>query len=216
MTPEQLPVSARAAKTPAQRVVEVEQQLAVADDRIAGLRAQVNELRREASRWREMRGSSFGGIPMAQLPVDLWLWEAVLNENPALQGIVEIGTWQGGLSWWLYAQAQARGIGFRTFDTIQPARTAPQWRKVDVFAEPEQVAEEIRAFGEPVVVFCDGGNKPRELRTFAPMLKDPRSLIAVHDWGTEMQPTEVPDGLVEAYGDRCDADGSITRWFRTS
>lgn len=156
--------------------------------------------------------TSFGGITMAQYWCDLTLWEAVLNENP-VDAVFEIGTWNGGFSWWLYAQSLARDMYFQTYDAIVPERSIPAFYKVDVFAETKMLGQRFRAF-EPCVVFCDGGNKPRELQTFSRELRDPKSLIMVHDWGTEMLPEDVPEGIEMVYRDLCEEIGSITRVFR--
>jgi len=75
------------------------------------------------------------------------------------------------------------------------------------------LGKRFRAF-EPCVVFCDGGNKPRELKTFAAELRDPRSLLFVHDWGTEMLPGDVPDTVGMVYGEFCEQLGSVTRVFK--
>jgi hypothetical protein len=48
--------------------------------------------------------------------------------------------------------------------------------------------------GEPTYVFCDGGDKPRELAFWARGIPA-TSLISVHDWGTEVFPDDVPEGL---------------------
>lgn len=153
---------------------------------------------------------SFGGVSCAQQWCDFYLWEAVLNTNPQLTGIVELGTWEGGFSRYLYAQARAREMGFVTFDVIEPGVRPHGFRKLDIYRYPEQVAEYLQ---RPVALFCDGGNKPRELQVF-PRLCAPDSIFLVHDWGTETLPEDVPETLEELYGDWCDSIGSVTRVFR--
>ena len=69
-------------------------------------------------------GVSFAGIHAAQYWVEFILWEALLNERP-YRSIVELGTWEGGFSLYLNAQAEARNMGFRTYDIHQPAATSP-------------------------------------------------------------------------------------------
>lgn len=161
-----------------------------------------------------MKGTSFSGVACAQIWADFVLWESVLNENPDVRGIVEIGTWKGGFSLWLHAQAEARDIFFRTFDAVAPERSIPHFVRCDVFADPDTVGLTIQQC-EPVILLCDGGNKPRELRTFpATYFRDPRSLVVVHDWRTETLPSDVPPILEEVYGDFCDEIGSISRVFR--
>lgn len=160
-----------------------------------------------------MGAVSFGGVPCAQIWIDLILWENVLNSQSQVKGIVEIGTWKGGFSLFLAAQAHARGIGFRTYDVEFPeAAIVPYFEKLDVWANPDRVRQAL-TFWDPVLLFCDGGNKPREIQTFAPMCP-PDSVFIVHDWGTEMQPVDVPNGLVEMYGSWCDTVGSMTRVFK--
>jgi hypothetical protein len=41
-----------------------------------------------------------------------------------------------------------------------------------------------------IYLFCDGGNKAREFRTFAPML-GAGSIISTHDWPGEIKPEDV-------------------------
>jgi hypothetical protein len=159
-------------------------------------------------------GTSFGGVPASQVWADYFLWELVLNEYPELTTIVEIGTWQGGFSRYLWAQAQLRGLYFRTVDAVIPDDPPLGFERLDVFAEPDRLFPYygVESY-EPLILLCDGGNKPRELRTFAPMLSS-SSLVVAHDWLTEVQPEDVPDCLSMVYEDVCDALGSISRVFR--
>jgi hypothetical protein len=198
--------------TPAQRLVELQNALTYTEQQLADARSEAAELAEALARFHRMSDTSFGGIPMAQIAADMILWEAVLNENP-VDAIFEIGTWQGGFSWWLYAQSLARDIYFQTYDAIVPERSIPTFYKVDVFAASKMLGKRFRAF-EPCVVFCDGGNKPRELNTFAAELRDPASLLLVHDWGDEIGPADVPDSVVMVYREFCEDLGSITRVFR--
>jgi hypothetical protein len=154
-------------------------------------------------------GRTFGGHPMAQYLCDLMVWELVLNNNPQVRGIVELGTYAGGFSWFLDAQARARGISFDTYDIIVPDVEPPGFTQLDFYRFPDRVE-----LGDaPVILLCDGGNKPRELRTFPPMCA-PGSVVVAHDWGTETLPSDVPDFLEELYGEFCDSVGSVTRVFR--
>lgn len=149
---------------------------------------------------------------MAQYLSDWLLWEAVLNSNPQLRGIVELGTWQGGFSRYLHAQAQARGMDFVTFDVQDPDVPAPNFEKLDIYRYAEDLCQRFSAMG-PIALFCDGGNKPRELKIFPPALAA-GSVILVHDWGTETFLNDVPGFLEEIDGDFCDEIGSATRVFK--
>jgi hypothetical protein len=201
------------ASTPAQRLVELQNALTDTERQLNEALARVVDLESDLARYHRMTDTSFGGIPMAQIKADLVLWEAVLNENTQLEAIFEIGTWQGGFSAWLWAQAQIRDLFFQTYDAVEPEREIPGFRRIDVFAQAEFLARRFRAF-EPCVVFCDGGNKPRELRTFAERLYDPQSLLVVHDWGTEFHPEDIPDTVEMVYQEFCEDLGSVSRVFR--
>ena len=164
-------------------------------------------------RFHTFTGVSFGGVACAQMYTDFYIWEAVLNDNPQLNGIVEIGTFNGGFSLYLAAQAEAREMGFfRTYDVIKPERDIPGFVKIDVFAEHQAVGEMLKR-NDPLALFCDGGNKPRELQTFSRYVTG-ESVIAVHDWNNEILPEDVPEDLEMVYGDFCEELGSATRFFR--
>ena len=155
---------------------------------------------------------SFAGVPAAQVIQDYYLWECLLNENPQLRGIVELGTWEGGFSLYLAAQARCRGLSFRTYDIAAPSHEIPGFFQLDIFREAEQIGSYLRR-EEPVVVLCDGGNKARELRTFSKFLSS-ESLLVVHDWGTEVLPSDVPDSLEMLNGDLYERYQSMSRVFR--
>lgn len=161
---------------------------------------------------RSFTTGSFAGIPASQYWVDFYLWEALLNERAAVRGIVELGTWKGGFSLYLAAQARARGIRWRTYDVAAPDRRIPGFVQLDIFRFPEVVNRYIRRC-EPVALLCDNGNKPRELATFAAALQDPESVVVVHDWMTETFPADVPLNLQPVYEDFCVRIGSISRCF---
>jgi len=157
---------------------------------------------------------SFAGVKAAQILSDYWLWEAILNDQPEITGIVELGTGQGGFSLFLAAQAEGRGISFRTYDIAAPACRVPGFVRLDIYRAADAIGEHLSRH-DPVVLFCDGGNKPRELETFSRYLT-PRSVIVVHDWMTEIYPHDVPEWCVEIYGTTCDDLGSMSRVFRVT
>ncbi len=200
------------ASTPAQRLVELQQALNTADLRIQEEHGKALGLERRLARYESLGQVSFGGIKAAQIWSDFFLWEGLLNSHE-FNAIIELGTWEGGFSWWLWAQTQARKQSFWTFDAVEPENPPPGFTKLDVFAEVDRIAT-IFKHSEPLILFCDNGNKPRELQTFAPLLKQEDSLIVVHDWRTEIQPEDVPDTVEEAYGDFCDDIRSMSRVFK--
>lgn len=209
--------------SPATRLIELQRQISYLQRELDGANARASIAEERLSRYTKLSGTSFGGIAMAQQWADLVMWEGILNENPQLRAIFEIGSWKGGFSWWLYGQAQARKMMFRTYDVVVPdgameaaVAGSDRWRffvKSDVFADYRNLGKGFREY-EPCVVFCDGGNKPRELATFSQELRHPDSLLAVHDWGTEFMPEDIHSGVRMVYTDFCEELGAITRWFR--
>lgn len=155
---------------------------------------------------------TFGGRRLTQSWMDLRLWEWLLNSHSDIRHIIEIGTWEGGMSHFLAAQALHRGMKFTTFDMVTPNDHVPGFVKADVFREPEKVIYHIRKL-QPVLLLCDGGDKPREMQTFAPYLHD-NDWLLVHDWLDEAHPSDVPGDMVEVYGEICDHLQSHTRIFQ--
>jgi cephalosporin hydroxylase len=164
--------------------------------------------------WNDMKTVSFGGVPAVQCWCDIYLWEAILNENPHLKRIIEFGTWMGGFSLFLDMQARTRDMTFFTYDSVVFRDDIVQklpFTKLDIWANIEFLGDLISKEG--TILFCDNGNKPREIKTFAPYLSSD-SIVVVHDWMTETFPKDIPDYLEEIYGDFCDDIGSISRVFK--
>ena len=105
-------------------------------------------------------------------------------------------------------------MGFRTYDVKAPEHRVPGFVCVDIYALAGEVGEHLRRH-DPVIVFCDGGNKPRELRTFSRYVT-PESTLVVHDWEVEMLPSDVPDNVEMIHEDLCLDLGSACRVFRVA
>jgi hypothetical protein len=206
--------STLAASTPAQRIAELTSLAIRLQEELDEAIAEKEKLENRLVRHETLGGVSFGGISVAQAWVEFILWESLLNDR-RFEAIFELGSWQGGFSWWLWAQAQVRKQQFHTFDSIQPQAEMPPdcFTRLDVFASSMKLGDLFREW-EPCIVFCDNGNKPRELQTFAQWLRDPESLLVVHDWGTEIQPEDVPDTVEMVYREFCEGLRSMSRVFR--
>jgi predicted O-methyltransferase YrrM len=151
---------------------------------------------------RDLFGTSFCGVRMLQQWVDLALWERVFEQHPGLRCVVELGTFEGGMSLFLLAQCRQRGIGFVTVDRRRPDAAygrlgqalgldAHTWAG-DIWGGDAQallkgVLEDNNA--HPLLLYCDNGDKRREFAHFLPLLRQ-GDLIAVHDWGTEFGPDD--------------------------
>lgn len=165
-----------------------------------------------ADPFHQLKGTTFGGIRATQVWADFLLWERLLNHHRALEAIVELGTGEGGFSHYLAAQARIRGLEFATFDIDTPPRRPPGFGAIDIFAQSERVLGVIHGL-EPVALFCDDGNKPRELRIFAAQLKHPDSIVVLHDWGSEVGPLDVPVNLRLIHRAYCESLESMSRVF---
>jgi hypothetical protein len=166
----------------------------------------------------------FLGTQTIQCWDDLYIWERILNTHPEMQHVIEVGTGSGGLSMYLALQCYARGILFSTYDFlyIPTFVTHPvakllnlHNRQVDCFAERHSVADLLRASAHPLVLLCDGGNKPKEFQTFVPMLQ-PGDIVAVHDWMNEFGPDDAKSvaHLVQMIEEPlCEELHAMTRWY---
>jgi len=134
------------------------------------------------------------GRPIGQFWEDLELWEYVLNSFPEdhFQWIVEFGTFQGGMSFFLYGQAWARRMKFYTIDKNPPEKFVPCFNQLDLRNGLPKHWTFLK--DEPGVLFCDNGNKPAEVYNYYSLIH-PSCLIGVHDWGTEFNPRDIPSEL---------------------
>lgn len=152
-------------------------------------------------------GTTFAGCEMAQTWVDLQLYEKILNDRSDLKCIIELGTGQGGLSQFFNAQAVARGLEFHNFDHLEADKAVPCWHQIDVLADSVRVME---FFAHPMLLLCDNGNKPLEVKIYSPILRV-GDLLAVHDWGVEISDSDIPDALFMVYQEW---SHSLTRIFQ--
>lgn len=137
------------------------------------------------------RPATWCGQPTLQRWTDLILWELVLNDRPDLRGILELGTWQGGMSSYLQTQATRRGMRFATIDVEPPPRPPIGFVCFDLTA-PTARSVVRSLLPKPGVLFCDNGDKPREVREFCRLLER-GELLVVHDWDREIGDQDVED-----------------------
>jgi len=172
------------------------------------------------------RGQTVVGCKVTQYWVDLALWEVFLNRCPDVASIVELGTEQCGLSLFLALQSYQRGMEFRTFDHKRSDNlTTPLARHLrleecfilgNLFGEAGRKLKELLNGGlpRPILLFCDDGDKPRELREFVPHLRA-GDYVGVHDWGTEIGQADVDMAALEPlWWDEWEKVGSITRFMK--
>lgn len=169
-------------------------------------------------------GTSFLGIYSTQAWSDFLLWERCFNEHPALRMAYELGTGTGGFSLFLALQCWQRGMRFWTMDWQNWVPPSPVhdllglsrarmrgdlWQGGDLHLR-EQLADGAQ---RPCVLFCDDGDKPREVRTFAPLLRA-GDVLAVHDWPYECGPSAIAGLPLRPWGaELAETFQSPTRWF---
>lgn len=143
---------------------------------------------------RRSKHRSMFGVPTQTSWATAFVFDHLLTvHREKIKWIVEIGTGRGGMSLMLALWAKVNGIPFWTIEVksyLTDEVMSVLWHlganivQGDVFTGPgERILRECEVHGTGFL-FCDGGNKPRELATFAPMAP-PDTLIAVHDFGTE-------------------------------
>ena len=123
--------------------------------------------------------TTFGGVPIQQTWSALFMLGKLIEEEE-IKIILELGTGKGGLT--------------KFFMNYAPTYTydLPLY---DVFSEKaKKEIKHILKWNKNALVFCDDGDKPRELMTYAPMLKVGDHIL-VHDY-------KRPDGVSWSDGER--------------
>lgn len=124
---------------------------------------------------------------------------AYIVQSAGIRFVVEIGVEHGGLAAWLGAYCAYSGCAYRGIDiTLGPlhpqVRANGQIDQRDAWA-PATVAEVGQWMAEtpgPALIICDGGDKPRELKLYAPLLR-PGDLLLGHDYHNEYDDAAIAD-----------------------
>jgi len=144
--------------------------------------------------------TSFIGIKAAQSYADFLVWERFLTDTDFAR-IIEIGTYKWGMSLFFWLWCKTKAADFHTYDikffpatrVIRELGITKQFQMVDVFEIADKVGNLISQ-PNPTIVYCDGGNKAAEIKTFSRYLKK-GDYIAMHDFGTEVFQEDIPKGL---------------------
>lgn len=130
------------------------------------------------------------GLPMSQNRMAVPTWSYAMEVHPPHR-IIEIGTNAGGFTVSIGIHARQIGAELVTYDLAFPSEDlGPLMHLLGIrvrIADVWQAEGEIGAFiAMPGItyVLCDGGDKPRELATFARYLK-PGDVIASHDYDAD-------------------------------
>lgn len=172
--------------------------------------------------WRDARGYETDDVEAIRDGRNMILWGGqcqhsleemcVVEKLLDLSGpgaIVEIGTGQARLAVyfgvWAMLHPRAEVLTLDVVDRIgeQMRATLGQlgvalWLE-DCFAPKarDKIAEFVSS--RRTLIYCDGGDKPRELRTFVESLQ-PADVIACHDFGIEVAPEDFADAWCQRHG----------------
>lgn len=169
-----------------------------------------------------VHGGTFAGYGLSQSWNDLALWEAFFDAHPCAS-VLELGTWQGGMSVFFAVQGLARGMQIISVDRdlgqaegrVAGEKLGCEYLSVDLHSEGGklEIQEVIDRLPKPLMLFCDNGHKPGEWRAFVPMLSL-GDFAAIHDWGREIHESDLVPSLTMVWGEVCEEAGSWTRFFR--
>lgn len=169
------------------------------------------------------------GFPMSQNRLAVPTWSYAIEVLPPRQ-IIELGSAGGGFTMAIAVHACEIGARVISYDTNKPNEAyryrahrdnGPQFRVADIWASEIEIASLI-SLRDTTYLLCDGGDKPRELATFAKYLK-PGDVIASHDYDAvhELDPT-VPQlerywpwsEIRKAQGDAVAAANDLEPWMQ--
>lgn len=173
--------------------------------------------------------NSYSGYKMTQSWADLYIWEHFLNENKA-NALIELGTAQGGFSWFLKSQCDGRGMAFHTFDCIdpridelnqifgQPNERLPfpdleEFRTIDILEETDFFQHLFNIY-ETVILFCDNGSKIKEVNEIASPYLISGDFLVAHDWNIEIEDKDIPSNFEMVHSNLCEELNSYTRFFK--
>lgn len=133
------------------------------------------------------RAATVLGMPMCQNRLAVPTWSYAMEALPPTR-VIEIGSYSGALAIALGLHCRAIGARMvsydvnRTSESLDPIAKAlgVEFRTASCWDAEAELAALIGEAGTTFVL-CDGGNKPRELATFARYLK-PGDVIGAHDY----------------------------------
>lgn len=152
--------------------------------------------------------TNFAGIYQMHNYYVYHIFSTVMNENPQIKRIVELGTAVGGMTVPLGLEAIRKDADMFTFNIKD--ETSEETKKIfnqlgvqvtigDIF-EDGMRSRIKNLFDRPTYLICDNGLKPDEFNAFVPSLPS-GSIVSVHDWMVEFLPkhTEFCQHLIEPF-----------------
>ena len=150
--------------------------------------------------WRQTGGVWPLGVSSSLTWLDLGAIAHII-QIAHIRAVLEIGVEHGGLSAWLMAYGRYNDVAYRGVDiTLNALQTHVGVVDRSAFVERDawthEAVEDARQWlasqPVPVLIICDGGDKPKELRLYAPLLRDGDVMVG-HDYHNEYGDEAIAD-----------------------
>ena len=150
--------------------------------------------------WQQTGGIWPLGVSSSITWLDLGAIAHIL-QTAGIKTVLEIGVEHGGLSAWLMAYGRYNAIAYRGIDiTLNALQTQVGVVDRAAFVERDawtaEAVEDARQWLErqpaPALIICDGGDKPKELHLYAPLLRAGDVMVG-HDYHNEYSDEHIAD-----------------------
>ena len=125
------------------------------------------------------------------------IWDIISEFNPDL--VIELGTFNGGFTEFLQAVTHNRAKIYSYDNISYPLKDVfndnVTFVIADILSEPLEAIVELCKSKPRKLLYCDNGNKIRELKLYATYLNED-DLLGVHDWGKEIRYSDVEKVLI--------------------
>lgn len=118
---------------------------------------------------------------------------AHIIQTAGIKTVLEVGVEHGGLASYLRSYGLYTGLVYRGIDiTLNALAVAVRNRDINAIDERDawdaHTINELRVWlsetPRPALIICDGGDKPKELKLYAPLIRDGDVLLG-HDYQNE-------------------------------
>ena len=155
-------------------------------------------------------GTYYLGTYIQHSPIAIFALESLLNEHkPGV--IIEIGTGWGGTAMYLSSWASLNDAQLHTFNIQEQAsekvtnfiaKNGGEYYFTDVFTDDARNSiKNLMNSNSKVFIYCDGGNKTKELAYFSKYTKC-GDVIGCHDYTTEVCPPLIDNFMKETGFDK--------------
>lgn len=153
------------------------------------------------------------GCSVSKTWTEIYQVEAILNAVN-YERIIELGTGSGSLTVFMAAHAAVKSKLLHSFDNKHPSdeclkvmgMLGASFLKCDIFIDEEFIGKLIDNDGL-TILYCDNGNKPKEMDVFAKYMKR-GDIMLIHDYPDEVKDFDI-ENVKYAHG----LDDWNKEWF---